>query len=51
MVTASLLEADALPHAAAACVLFDCRFSLADPGAGHAGYLAGHIPGAHFLDL
>ncbi len=32
-------------------VLFDCRFSLADPGAGYALYLEGHIPGAHYLDL
>lgn len=32
-------------------VLFDCRFSLADPAAGRRLYLQGHIPGAHFLDL
>jgi thiosulfate/3-mercaptopyruvate sulfurtransferase len=32
-------------------VLFDCRFSLADPEAGRRQYLQGHIPGAHFLDL
>jgi thiosulfate/3-mercaptopyruvate sulfurtransferase len=29
----------------------DCRFDLADPPAGRARYLAGHIPGAAFLDL
>jgi len=32
-------------------VLLDCRFSLADPGAGRQAYRAGHIPGAHFADL
>lgn len=32
-------------------VLFDCRFTLSDPGAGRSGYLEGHIPGALFLDL
>ncbi len=32
-------------------VLVDCRFSLADPLEGRALYEAGHIPGAHFLDL
>jgi thiosulfate/3-mercaptopyruvate sulfurtransferase len=32
-------------------VLFDCRFSLADPEAGRQQYLQGHVPGAHFLDL
>ena len=29
----------------------DCRWSLEDPGLGHAQYLAGHIPGAAFLDV
>jgi thiosulfate/3-mercaptopyruvate sulfurtransferase len=32
-------------------VIFDCRFSLADPLAGLALYQQGHIPGAHYLDL
>jgi thiosulfate/3-mercaptopyruvate sulfurtransferase len=32
-------------------VLFDCRFSLADPSEGQQLYLAGHIPGACYLDL
>lgn len=31
--------------------LFDCSFDLADPGAGRAAFLAGHIPGAAYLDL
>ncbi|MDQ0190012.1 sulfurtransferase [Alicyclobacillus cycloheptanicus] len=32
-------------------VVFDCRFSLADREAGRNAYLAGHIPGAFYLDL
>lgn len=32
-------------------VLFDCRFSLAEPQRGHRDYLSGHIPGAQYLDL
>ena len=34
------------------CVrIVDCRFSLDDPEAGHAQYLAGHLPNAVFADL
>jgi thiosulfate/3-mercaptopyruvate sulfurtransferase len=29
----------------------DCRWSLEDPGWGRAQYLAGHVPGAVFLDV
>lgn len=29
----------------------DCRYRLGDPGAGRQRYEAGHMPGAHFLDL
>jgi thiosulfate/3-mercaptopyruvate sulfurtransferase len=29
----------------------DCRWALDDPGFGRASYLAGHIPGAAFLDV
>ncbi|HZQ16620.1 MAG TPA: rhodanese-like domain-containing protein [Gaiellaceae bacterium] len=29
----------------------DCRWSLEDPAAGREAYLAGHIPGAAFLDV
>jgi thiosulfate/3-mercaptopyruvate sulfurtransferase len=29
----------------------DCRWKLGQPGAGREAYLAGHIPGAAFLDL
>jgi thiosulfate/3-mercaptopyruvate sulfurtransferase len=32
-------------------VFADCRWSLDDPGWGRAQYLAGHIPGAVFLDV
>ena len=32
-------------------VIFDCRFSLADPGQGEGQYRQGHIPGAHYLHL
>ncbi|RLA58581.1 MAG: sulfurtransferase, partial [Gammaproteobacteria bacterium] len=32
-------------------VIFDCRFSLADPQEGRALYRQGHIRGAHYLDL
>ena len=31
--------------------LFDCRFSLADPGKGRNKYAAGHIPGAFYAHL
>jgi thiosulfate/3-mercaptopyruvate sulfurtransferase len=31
--------------------LVDCRWKLGQPGAGRKAYLAGHIPGAAFLDL
>jgi thiosulfate/3-mercaptopyruvate sulfurtransferase len=29
----------------------DCRWALDDPGAGRRAYLAGHVPGAVFVDL
>ena len=29
----------------------DCRWDIADPEAGRRLYLAGHIPGAAFLDV
>ena len=31
-------------------IVFDCRFSLADPQEGRRLYAQGHIPGAHYLD-
>ncbi len=32
-------------------VIIDCRFQLANPSWGQQEYRAGHIPGAHYLDL
>lgn len=32
-------------------IVFDCRFSLADPQAGQRAYRQGHIPGARYADL
>ncbi len=32
-------------------VVVDCRFSLADPGAGRRAYAAGHVPGARYAHL
>ncbi len=32
-------------------VVFDCRFTLTDPGAGRRAYAAGHIPGARYAHL
>jgi len=32
-------------------VVIDCRFNLIREGAGHAAYIAGHIPGAVYADL
>ncbi len=32
-------------------VVFDCRFVLADPGAGERAYREGHIPGARYVHL
>jgi len=44
-----LVAVDALP---AGAQLLDVRWGLTDPpGAGRAAYLAGHLPGARFLDL
>ncbi len=34
-----------------AWVIADCRFDLSDPKAGHAAWLAGHVPGAIHMDL
>lgn len=50
MAAAMLLEPTEL-LAGAPAVIFDCRFSLADPQQGRALYQQGHIPGAHYLDL
>ena len=45
-----LVEAAELPLDGSV-VIFDCRFSLADPEEGRRLYEAGHIPGAHYLHL
>ena len=45
-----LIEADEL-LATSSQVVIDCRFSLLGPTAGRALYRAGHIPGAHYIDL
>lgn len=45
LITASELAGQRDP-----CIL-DCRFDLAEPAAGRSRYRAGHIPGAHYLDL
>ncbi len=50
MIRAELAEPADLV-AAAEAVIFDCRFSLANPGQGREDYLAGHVPGAHYLHL
>jgi thiosulfate/3-mercaptopyruvate sulfurtransferase len=48
--TAMLIEPEQLV-AGCHAVIFDCRFSLADPLEGRRQYEQGHIPGAHYLDL
>lgn len=48
--TAQIIEPGEVP-ARDNAVIIDCRFSLADSGEGAALYRAGHIPGAHYLDL
>ena len=45
----ALLDLDALHQEGT--VLVDCRYVLGAADAGREQYLAGHIPGAHYLDL
>ena len=45
-----LVEAEALLREPDA-VVFDCRFSLADPEEGRRAYQSGHVPGAFYLHL
>src|SRR5258706_10424316 len=40
-----------LAAAPASVLVFDCRFDLADTGAGEKAYADGHIAGAHYLHL
>jgi len=42
-------ELAALPPAQT--LILDCRFKLTDPGWGQQAYDAGHLPGAHYLNL
>ncbi|MBT4518742.1 MAG: sulfurtransferase [Halieaceae bacterium] len=50
MTTAKLINSDNI-ESITNCVIFDCRFSLADPDQGRVDYLAGHIPRAQYIDL
>jgi thiosulfate/3-mercaptopyruvate sulfurtransferase len=50
MKQAMLIEPAELLENSGATV-FDCRFSLLDPGEGERLHRLGHIPGAHYLDL
>jgi thiosulfate/3-mercaptopyruvate sulfurtransferase len=47
----TLINVAALAELPSDAVLLDCRFDLADSGAGRRAYLAGHIPGARYADL
>lgn len=55
--TSPLISAEALaarlvdPSTAALTAVFDCRFSLADPGAGETAWRTGHLPGARYAHL
>lgn len=50
MLSARTIEPAAL-SSTRVTVVFDCRFSLADPREGRRLYEQGHVPGAHYLDL
>jgi thiosulfate/3-mercaptopyruvate sulfurtransferase len=43
--------AERLAQAPQSVLIFDCSFDLADPAAGEKAYVAGHVPGAHYLHL
>jgi thiosulfate/3-mercaptopyruvate sulfurtransferase len=47
----TLIDVEALRALLAQVVLLDCRFDLADPGAGRRAWLNGHITGARHADL
>ncbi len=46
-----IIDPDSLSENLGAYVVVDCRWSHGDPEAGRAGYEAGHIPGASFLNV
>ncbi len=50
LISAANLD-ERLNAAPGSVLVFDCRFDLADPAAGEAGYAAGHLPGAQYLHL
>jgi thiosulfate/3-mercaptopyruvate sulfurtransferase len=43
--------AELLASAPGSALVFDCSFDLADTEAGARAYAAGHVPGAHYLNL
>lgn len=47
----NLIVAEALATTGPDTVIVDCRFDLADPGAGRRAYETAHIPGAVYADL
>ncbi len=51
IVTAAWLESHLTQISELEIAIVDCRFALADPLLGQQQYRAGHIPGAHYLDL
>lgn len=46
-----LLDLIERPEPRPPLVLLDCRFDLADTGAGERAYASGHLPGAHYLHV
>jgi thiosulfate/3-mercaptopyruvate sulfurtransferase len=53
MIFTTLIDAAALRELAGRpdMAMIDCRFDLIAPEGGHRAYLAGHIPGARYVDL
>lgn len=52
MIYTTLIDGESLTrNLGAGWCIFDCRFHLSDPQAGERAYMAGHIPGAHYLHL
>ena len=51
MTFTTLIDAASLRELRGESVVLDCRFDLAQPGAGRRSYLAAHIPGARYADL
>lgn len=51
MYTSLISASDLAALPADSTVVLDCRFQLGDPAYGEHAYLAGHLPGAHYLHL